>query len=86
MHHNLSAIPGERRVLPGRSVQVHCRSLSVYMISIMSAKPKVTKTKAALRQETHYNLSDLKHDLHCGFVELGDSASESQVSCAVTGP
>ncbi len=46
------------------------------MISIMSAKPKVTKTKAALRQET-YNLSDLKHDLHCGFVELGDSASVS---------
>ena len=24
----------------------------------------------ALKQET-YNLSDLKHDLHCGFVELG---------------
>jgi hypothetical protein len=40
----------------------------------MSAKTKVTKTKTALKQET-YNLSDLKHDLHCGFVELGDSAS-----------
>jgi hypothetical protein len=41
-------------------------------------KTKVTKTKTALRvkQET-YNLSDLKHDPHCGFVELGDSASES---------
>ncbi len=37
----------------------------------MSAKTKVTKTKTALKQET-YNLSDLKHDLHCGFVgELG---------------
>ena len=36
---------------------------------IMSAKTKVTKTKTALKQET-YNLSDLKHDLHCGFVEL----------------
>ena len=43
---------------------------------IMSAKTKVTKTKTALKQET-YNLSDLKHDLHCGFVELGDSASVS---------
>ncbi len=36
---------------------------------IMSAKTKVTKTKTALKQET-YNLSDLKHDLHCGFIEL----------------
>jgi hypothetical protein len=41
---------------------------------IMSAKPKVTKTKTALKQET-YNLSDLKHDPHCGFVELGGSVS-----------
>ena len=42
----------------------------------MSAKTEVTKTKTALKQET-YNLpvSDLKHDLHCGFVELGDSVS-----------
>ena len=46
---------------------------------MMPAKPKVTKTKAALKQET-YNLSDLKHDLHCGgggFVELGGSVSVS---------
>ena len=44
----------------------------------MSAKTKVTKTKTALKQET-YNLSDLKHDLHCqcGFVELGGSGSVS---------
>jgi hypothetical protein len=47
----------------------------------MSAKNnlKVTKAKTALRQET-YNLSDLKHDLHCqcgGFVELGESVSVS---------
>ena len=42
----------------------------------MAAKPKVTKTKTALRQET-YNLSDLKHDLHCGFVELGPGESVS---------
>ena len=41
---------------------------------IMSINTKVTKTKTALKQET-YNLSDLKHDLHCGFVELGDSVS-----------
>jgi hypothetical protein len=46
------------------------------LCEIMSAKTKVTKTKTALRQET-YNLSDLKHDLHCGFVELGDSVSVS---------
>jgi hypothetical protein len=39
-------------------------------------KNKVTKTKTALKQET-YNLSDLKHDLHCGFVELGGSVSVS---------
>jgi hypothetical protein len=46
------------------------------LYEIMSAKTKVTKTKTALRQET-YNLSDLKHDLHCGFVELGESVSVS---------
>ena len=49
----------------------------------MSAKTKVTKTKTALKQET-YNLSDLKHDLHCGFVELvcalGGSVSVSLAS------
>ncbi len=41
-------------------------------------KTKVTKTnlKTALKQAT-YNLSDLKHDLHCGFVELGGSVSVS---------
>ena len=43
---------------------------------IMSAKTKVTKTKTALKQET-YNLSDPKHDLHCGFVKLGGSVSVS---------
>ena len=43
---------------------------------VMSAKTKVTKTKTALKQET-YNLSDLKHDLHCGVVELGGSISVS---------
>jgi hypothetical protein len=38
---------------------------------------KVTKTKTgALKKET-YNLSDLKHDLCCGLVELGDSVSVS---------
>jgi hypothetical protein len=40
------------------------------LYQIMSAKIKVTKMKTALKQET-YNLSDLEHDLHCGFVELG---------------
>ncbi len=43
---------------------------------IMSAKTKVTKTKTALKQET-YNLSDLKHDLCCGLVQLGGSVSVS---------
>ncbi len=47
----------------------------------MSTRTKVTKTagEIALRQET-YNLSDLKHDPHCGFVELelGDSARGSE--------
>ncbi len=55
--------------------RIEGRCLLVYQI--MSAKTKVTKTKTALKQET-YNLSDLKHDLHCGFVELGDSVSVSQ--------
>ena len=50
---------------------------------IMSAKTKVTKTKTALSlslgrlKQITYNLSDLKHDLHCGFVELGGSVSVS---------
>ena len=45
---------------------------------VMSAKPKITKMKTTLKQET-YNLSDLtrKHDLRCGFVELGGSVSVS---------
>jgi hypothetical protein len=44
---------------------------------IMSAKTKVTKTKTALGEQETYNMSDLKHDLHCGFVELGGSVSVS---------
>ncbi len=44
------------------------------LYEIMSAKTMVTKTKTTLRQETH-NRSDLKHDLHCGYVELGDAVS-----------
>ncbi len=51
----------------------------------MSAKTKVTKTKTALKQETEtYNLSDLKHDLHCGFVELGDSSDSESASVTVS--
>ncbi len=49
------------------------------LYQIMSANTKVTKTKTALKQET-YSLSDLKHDLHCGFVEIGDSVSVSKYS------
>jgi hypothetical protein len=46
------------------------------LYQLMPAKSEVTKTKTVLKQET-YNLSDLKHDLHFGFVELGDSISVS---------
>jgi hypothetical protein len=55
-----------------RCIEGRCQCLH----QIMSAKTKVTKTKTALKQET-YNLSDLKHDLQCGFVELGGSVSVS---------
>ena len=48
----------------------------LYQIMSESANPKVAKTKTALKQEM-YDLIDLSHDLHCGFVELGDSASAS---------
>jgi hypothetical protein len=41
---------------------------------VMSSKTKVRKTRAARREET-YTMSDLKHDLRCGFVELGDAAA-----------
>ena len=41
---------------------------------VMSEKTKVTKTKTAIKQEP-YSLSDLKHDLQCGFVKLGDIVS-----------
>jgi hypothetical protein len=40
---------------------------------VMSSKTKIQRTKTARMEET-YNLSDLKHDLRCGFVELGDAA------------
>ena len=76
MHHDLQEMAGKRRVpgLPGRSVQptvTGALKIAVYIKSCPQ-KNKVTKTKTALKQET-YNLSDPKHDLHCGFVELGDS-------------
>ncbi len=38
---------------------------------------RLDSVKTALKQET-YNLNDLKHDLRCGFVELGGSVSVSQ--------
>jgi hypothetical protein len=64
-----------RRVDRYRCIEGRC------LHQIMSAETtgKVTKTKTALKQE-RYNLSsnhDLKHDLHCGFVELGGSVSVS---------
>jgi hypothetical protein len=62
---------GEFRVDRYRCIEGRC------LYQLMSAKTKATKTKTALKQET-YNLSDLKHDLHCGLVELGDSVFVSQ--------
>ena len=38
---------------------------------VMSERINITKTKTGIKQEP-YNLSDLKHDLPCGYVELGD--------------
>jgi hypothetical protein len=72
----LGVAPG--RVDPSRftGALALCTSRSLFTIvyQIMSANTKVTKTKTALEQET-YNMSDLKHELHCEFVELGDSVS-----------
>ena len=77
MHRGLQEMAGKRRVPPGRSAQVHLGgSEGRCLHQTMSAKIKVTKTKTALKQET-YDLSDLKHDFHCGVVELGDSVSVS---------
>ena len=52
------------------------RSRCLYQGMPANTKVTVTKTKNALKQES-YNRSDLKHDPHCGFVELGDSVSVS---------
>jgi hypothetical protein len=70
MHHRSQELAGKRLASPAGEIGTHTLHLA------MSAKPKVTKTKTALKQET-YNLSDLKHALHCGFVELGGSVSVS---------
>ena len=59
-----------------REDQYRCIEGRCLVHQIMSAKTKVTKTKTALKQET-CNLSDPKHDLHCGFDELGGSVSVS---------
>ncbi len=69
----------------GESFRVdRCRCIEGRCLhQIMSAKTKVTKTKTSLKQpatvrkRTLLNLSDLKHDLRCGFVELGGSVSVS---------
>jgi hypothetical protein len=49
----------------------------------MSANTKVTKTKTTLKQET-YNLSDLKHDLHCGFKLSESNLAEPSRSTSVS--
>jgi hypothetical protein len=43
---------------------------NVAMVSIEGKSPSPSRNKT-------YNLSDLKHALHCGFVELGGSVSVS---------
>ncbi len=54
-------------------------SISIDQIMSASTKGSAMKTKTAAltgKQGTYnLNLSDLKHDLHCGFIELGDSVS-----------
>ena len=67
---------GKRRVLPGGKIGTGALKVAVYIKSCPQ-KPRLRKRlQTALKQET-YNLSDLKHDLHCGFVELGGSVSVS---------
>jgi hypothetical protein len=72
------AIATENLAIEQAKLPSHFKLAGFNLIQLMSAKTKVTKTKTALKhwQET-YNLSDLKHDLHCGVVELGDSVSVS---------
>jgi hypothetical protein len=63
--------------VPGRlPIPSSVLKVDVYIKSCPQILTKVTKTKTALKQET-YNPSDLKHDLHYGFVELGGSVSVS---------
>ena len=62
---------------PSGKIGTGALKVAVYIKSCPQ-KPRLQKTKTALKQET-YNLSDLKHDPHCGFVEqvwrLGTSRS-----------
>ena len=56
-----------------RYQQIAGRCLNLVM-SEKSQKTKVKRKKTAIKQEP-YGLSDLKHDLKCGFVKLGDIVS-----------
>ncbi len=60
-------------LLLGRPVPVHWRSLSPSS-HVRKNQGYENEDRA---QAGNVNLSDLKHDLHCGFVELGGSVSVS---------
>ncbi len=66
--------------LPGRIGAAYRAGRCLYQV--ISAKPKVTKTKTgALKHwQEPYNPNDLKHDPHCGFVELDASVLVSSAS------
>jgi hypothetical protein len=64
----------------GESFRVdRCRCIAgCCLYQIISAKPKAVKRRPRASRKLAGNLqSDLKHDLHCGFVELGDPVSVS---------
>ena len=46
-------------------------------VALSVTHQKVTKTKTRSKKKQETILSDVKHDLHCGFVELRDSVSVS---------
>jgi hypothetical protein len=62
----------------GSEIFVRDESRSAATNKSCPQNPRLRKRRPriALKQEA-YNLSGLKHDPHCGLVDLGDSASES---------
>ncbi len=71
---DLHGIAGQKRVLSGRSVQVHCRSLPKSS-HVREDQGYETKDGDQARTSKRYNPCDLK--LQCDFVELGGIAAPS---------